>query len=71
LAQVAEPNAVLGTILQQTVDLAGAKRGVFVEVRPEGTLEFRVEKANRDEAVAPGTCRSHSHRFLPPLVRAR
>jgi len=42
LAQVAEPNAVLSTILQQAVDLTGATRGVFVEVLPEGTLEFRV-----------------------------
>ena len=35
LARVAEPQAVLGTILQQTVDLVGAKRGVFVEVLPD------------------------------------
>ena len=42
LAQVAEPNTVLQSILQQAVARAGAGRGVFVEVLPGGELEFRV-----------------------------
>lgn len=42
LCQVAEPNAVLRSILEQAVAQTGAQRGLFVEVTPGGELAFRV-----------------------------
>jgi Nif-specific regulatory protein len=42
LAQVAEPAAVLGAILQQAVLVTGADRGLFVEVLEDGALDYRV-----------------------------
>ena len=42
LSQVAEPDVVLGAILQQAVTGASADRGLFVEVTDRGELEYRV-----------------------------
>jgi len=42
LRQVAEPNDVLKTILEQAVSRTGAERGLFVEVAEGGRLEYRV-----------------------------
>jgi transcriptional regulator with GAF, ATPase, and Fis domain len=42
LAQDAEPNHVLGVMLQQAVTLTGASRGMFVEVSSRGDLTYRV-----------------------------
>ena len=42
LAQVAEPNHVLALILEETVKLSRASRGVFVEVSAGGHLTWRV-----------------------------
>jgi len=42
LCQVAEPVAVLRSILEQAVSQTGAQRGLFVEVAPDGDLAFRV-----------------------------
>jgi len=42
LRQVAEPTAVLKTILEQAVSRTAAERGLFVEVTEGGTLEYRV-----------------------------
>ena len=42
LAQVAEPTAVLRTVLEQAVARTGAQRGLFVEVAHDGELTFQV-----------------------------
>ncbi len=42
LGELAEPEQVLRTILDQAVKQTGAERGVFVEVDAKGALEFRV-----------------------------
>ena len=42
LTQVAEPTAVLRTILEQAVAHTGAERGLFVEVDEAGGFEYRV-----------------------------
>jgi transcriptional regulator with GAF, ATPase, and Fis domain len=42
LRQVAEPTAVLRSILEQAVARTGAQRGLFVEVEADGELAFRV-----------------------------
>jgi transcriptional regulator with GAF, ATPase, and Fis domain len=42
LCQVAEPTAVLRSILEQAVSQTGAQRGLFVEVAEGGDLAFKV-----------------------------
>jgi transcriptional regulator with GAF, ATPase, and Fis domain len=42
LAQVAEPNAVLRAILDQSLAATGAERGLVVEVHDRGELEYAV-----------------------------
>ena len=42
LCQVAEPTAVLRSILEQAVSRTGAQRGLFVEVDPGGEISFKV-----------------------------
>jgi transcriptional regulator with GAF, ATPase, and Fis domain len=42
LKQVAEPNQVLGIILDQAVTQTGADRGLFVEITSDGELEYQV-----------------------------
>ncbi len=54
LARVAEPQAVLRTLLQQAVTLTGATRGVFVEVSPGGELAFNVLHAYRADMLHDG-----------------
>jgi len=49
LARVAEPEAVLGTILEQAV--TGAARGVFVEVDAHGGLAFTVLHSYRADLL--------------------
>jgi transcriptional regulator with GAF, ATPase, and Fis domain len=51
LSRVAEPDAVLRTLLQQAVDLTGAMRGVFVEVSAGGDLAFSVLHAYRPDTL--------------------
>ena len=42
LTQVADPNQVLRTILDQAVAQTGADRGLFVEVSSDGGLQYQV-----------------------------
>jgi transcriptional regulator with GAF, ATPase, and Fis domain len=42
LCQVAEPTAVLRSILEQAVSQTGAQRGLFVEIATDGDFTFRV-----------------------------
>ena len=51
LTRIAEPDTVLATILQQAVSLAGASRGVFVEVSPGGELSFTVLQSYRADLL--------------------
>ncbi len=50
LAELAEPDQVLRTLLTQAVRLTEAERGVFVEVRDGGGLDYRVlHRFQKDE----------------------
>ncbi len=67
LARVAEPEAVLGTILQQSVALAGATRGVFVEVSPGGEMAFTVLHSYRADLL--GDSGHYSRAILRTCLR--
>ena len=61
LADVAPPDQVLRSILDQALARTGAERGVFAEIDPSGALEFRVlHRFQRGELDGPGGAFSRS-----------
>jgi two-component system NtrC family response regulator len=64
LCQVAEPTAVLRSILEQAVSQTGAQRGLFVEVAEGGDLTFRVL-----HGFQPGQLEGEAGRFSRELFK--
>ncbi len=60
LARVAEPDAVLATLLEQAVALTEARRGVLVEVNPRGELGYSVLHAYRADQLRDAGHFSHN-----------
>jgi transcriptional regulator with GAF, ATPase, and Fis domain len=70
LCQLAEPTAVLRAILEQAVALTGAARGLFVEVREGGELEYRVLHGFAP-GLLEGDAGAYSRRLFARVIEGR